>query len=109
MLAEASQALAERDSHALRAYAGIALVTPQSGKRAVVLMRRGRNGRLRNANLSLGPRQRPARPRESAALPSHGRALREVPARLLAVLCARAPQRDPLHDQSRRHASHSAA
>src|SRR5713101_7645871 len=49
VLAEASAALAERDYHALRAYAGIAPVTKQSGKRRMVLMRYACNGRLRNA------------------------------------------------------------
>lgn len=49
MLAEASQPLAERDYHALRCYAGCAPVTRQSGKRKLVLMRRGCSERLRNA------------------------------------------------------------
>ena len=49
VLAEASEALAERDYHALRAHAGIAPITKQSGKHRVVLMRYACNGRLRNA------------------------------------------------------------
>src|SRR5258706_8793458 len=49
MLAEASQALAARDYHALRAISGAAPITRQSGKSARVLMRRGCNGRMRNA------------------------------------------------------------
>jgi transposase len=49
VLAEASEALAERDYHALRAHAGIAPITKQSGKHRVVQMRYACNGRLRNA------------------------------------------------------------
>jgi transposase len=49
VLAEASGALAERDYHALRAHAGIAPITKQSGKHRVVQMRYACNGRLRNA------------------------------------------------------------
>jgi transposase len=49
MLSEASQAIAERDYHALRCYSGAAPVTRQSGKKKIVLMRRGCNERLRNA------------------------------------------------------------
>jgi transposase len=49
MLSEASQAIAERDYHALRCYSGSAPITHQSGKKKVVLMRRGCNERLRNA------------------------------------------------------------
>lgn len=49
MLAEASQALAERDYHSLRALCGTAPVTRQSGKRRLVGMRRACNHRLRDA------------------------------------------------------------
>ncbi|MFN7646564.1 MAG: transposase [Acidobacteriota bacterium] len=49
MLAEASQALTERDYHALRRYSGVAPITRSSGKRQSVLMRKSCNGRLRNA------------------------------------------------------------
>jgi transposase len=49
MLAEASQAIRERDYHALRSYAGAAPVTKQSGKRRVVQMRKACNPRLRDA------------------------------------------------------------
>jgi transposase len=49
MLSEASQAIAERDYHALRCYSGSAPITHQSGKKKIVLMRRGCNQRLRNA------------------------------------------------------------
>jgi transposase len=49
LLAEASQVIAERDYHALRAHAGVAPFSRQSGKRTPVPMRYGCNVRLRNA------------------------------------------------------------
>ena len=53
LLAEASQAFAVRDYHALRSLSGVAPVTRSSGKRkgkrAVVVMRRACNARLREA------------------------------------------------------------
>ena len=95
MLAEASQALAERDYRALRSYTGVAPVTWQSGKRKVVGMRRSCNPRLRNAvyHWSMVSIQHDERSREHyAALRkkghSHSRALRGVADRLLAVLTA---------------------
>jgi transposase len=48
MIAEAPQLLADRDYHALRAYAGVAPITRQSGKKSTVLMRYGCNLRVRN-------------------------------------------------------------
>lgn len=93
MLAEAWQALANRDYHALRCYAGAAPVTHQSGKRRKVVMRYGCNQRLRNAlyhwaRVSL---QKDARScdhyhRLRKKGHSHGRALRGVADRLLAML-----------------------
>ena len=95
MLAEASEALAERDYRALRSYTGVAPVTWQSGKRKVVGMRRSCNPRLRNAvyHWSMVSIQHDERSREHyAALRnkghSHSRALRGVADRLLAVLTA---------------------
>lgn len=95
MLAEASQAIAERDYHALRSYAGIAPITRQSGKKKSVVMRQGCNGRLRNAfyHWSRVSTQHDARSKQHyAALRakghSHGRALRGITDRLLAVLVA---------------------
>ena len=95
MLAEASQPLAERDYNAIRSYAGAAPITRQSGKRKVVVMRRGCNLRLRNAlyHWSRVSTQNDPRSKEHyAALRakghSHGRALRGVADRLLAVLVA---------------------
>lgn len=95
MLAEASQPLAKRDYHALRAHAGVAPVTKQSGKRAHVVMRHGCNARLRNAlyhwarvSTQVDPLSRD----QYAALRrrghSHGRALRTVADRWLRVLVA---------------------
>jgi transposase len=49
MLSEASQAIAERDYHALRSYSGAAPITRQSGKKKIVQMRYGCNQRLRSA------------------------------------------------------------
>ena len=93
MLAEASQAIAERDYAALRSYAGIAPITRQSGKKKSVVMRQGCNGRLRNAfyHWSRVSTQHDARSKQHyAALRakghSHGRALRGITDRLLAVL-----------------------
>jgi len=111
MLAEAAQALGERDYHALRAYAGIAPVTRQSGKKAVVLMRRGCNGRMRNAayhwarvSVQRDPVSRQHYHRLRARGHSHGRALRGVADRLLAMLCAMLRRRT-LFDPKRRHRS----
>ena len=95
MLAEASQPLAERNYHALRAHAGVAPVTKQSGKRAHVMMRRACDKRLRNAvyhwarvSTQLDPHSKA----QYAALRkqghTHGRALRSVADRLLRILVA---------------------
>jgi transposase len=77
MLAEGAHSLSLRDYHALRAHAGIATVTKQSGKIRQVLMRyRYRcNHRLRNA-FSLGSHQFPARSSQQTSLraPAPGRA-----------------------------------
>ncbi len=95
MLGEASQPLAERNYHALRAHAGIAPVTRQSGKSCSVIMRRACNKRLRNmiyhwARVSVqrdvNSRIRYRALREKGH--SHGRALRGVADRLLRMLIA---------------------
>ena len=95
LFAEASRLLAERDYHGLRAYTGIAPVTGQSGKRAAVLMRYGCNIRLRNAvyhwsrvSMQRDPRSREHYHRLRSNGHSHGRALRGLADRLLALLCA---------------------
>ena len=49
LFAEAAQPLAERDYQMLRTHSGVAPVTKQSGKRRLVVMRRGCNPRLRHA------------------------------------------------------------
>src|SRR5258708_3658105 len=49
IIAEAGAALTERNYDALRAHAGIAPITKQSGKHRTVLMRYACNGRLRHA------------------------------------------------------------
>ncbi len=95
MLAEASQPLADRDYHALRAHSGVAPITRQSGKRMQVLMRHGCNSRLRNAlyhwaRVSV-QHDASSRARYSALRAkgqTHGRALRTVADRLLCVLVA---------------------
>ncbi len=95
VLAEASAALAERDYQALRAYAGIAPVTKQSGKRRMVLMRYACNGRLRNALYHwarVAAMRDPSSKTYYAGLRQRGhsyaRALRSVADRLLRVLIA---------------------
>lgn len=95
MLAEASQPLGDRDYHALRSYAGVAPITRRSGKRHIVVMRQSCNQRLRNAiyHWSRVSTQCDERSREHYAElrrkgHSHGRALRGVADRLIAVLIA---------------------
>ncbi|GAC1660052.1 MAG: hypothetical protein NVS9B15_24190 [Acidobacteriaceae bacterium] len=95
LLAEAASLLAERDYQGLRAYAGVAPVTRQSGKKASVLMRYGCNLRLRNAlyhwsrvSMQHDPRSREHYHRLRNKGHSHGRALRGLADRLLALLCA---------------------
>jgi len=95
ILAEASHAVAKRDYHALRCYAGVAPVTRQSGKKRLVGMRYACNPRLRNAfyHWSRCSIQRDLRCREHYAElrargHSHGRALRGVADRLIIVLIA---------------------
>jgi transposase len=92
MISEASQALAERDYHALRSYTVVAPVTRQSGKRSSTVTRRSCNQRLRTAvyHWSMGSIQHDERSREQYASlrkkgHSHPRALRGVADRLLAI------------------------
>jgi transposase len=95
VLAEASGPLAERDYQALRAHAGIAPVTKQSGKRRTVVMRYACNGRLRYALYHwarVAATCDPASKTYYAALRQRGhsyaRALRSVADRLLRILVA---------------------
>lgn len=108
MLAEASGALAERDYHNLRAHAGIAPITKQSGKRCTVLMRYACNGRLRNALYHWARVASMCDPPSKAYYASlrnrghtHGRALRAVADRLLRILFAML-RNDSLFDTSKK-------
>jgi len=95
LIAEASAALAERDYHSLRAHAGIAPITKQSGKHRTVLMRYACNGRLRHALYNWA---RVAMMHDAASKTyytvlrrrghTHGCALRAVADRLLRILIA---------------------
>lgn len=107
MLAEASRPLAARDSQTLRAHAGAAPVTRQSGKSRFVAMRRRCNRRLRAAvfhwarnSIRLDPHRRThsQRLRERHG---HARALRGVADRLLDVLITMLSSRT-LYDPERR-------
>ena len=95
LLAEAWEPVRARDHHALRSLCGVAPVTRRSGKKCVVDMRQACHMRLRTAvyHWSRGAiqhdelskrRYRELRKRGH----SHGRALRTVSDRLLAVACA---------------------
>ena len=95
LLAEASEPLRRRDYHALRPLSGVAPVTKRSGKRSIVIVRRACHMRLRGAvyhwarvAIQHDPlsRHRYAELRKRGH--SHGRALRSVADRLLAVACA---------------------
>jgi len=95
LLAEASQAIADRDYQALRSYAGVAPVTRQSGNKKIVVMRRGCNNRLRNAvyhwsrvATMCDERSRSYYGQLRARGHSHGRALRTLADRWLTALVA---------------------
>lgn len=107
MLAEASRPLANRDYQTLRAHAGVAPVTRQSGKGRFVVMRRSCNGRLRSAlfhwartsiRLDAHCRAHYGRLRQRHG---HARALRGVADRLLGILVAMLTSRT-LYDPARR-------
>ena len=95
LLAEASEPVRTRDYRALRTLSGVAPVTRRSGKRCIVVMRNACHLRLRNAVYHWArvavqhdavSRNRYAALRKRGH--SHGRALRSVADRLLAVACA---------------------
>lgn len=95
LLGEATQALRSRDYHALRTLCGVAPVTKRSGKSRRVEMRQACSCRLREALYHwarVATQHDPvSRVRYSALRSrghSHGRALRSVADRLLAVACA---------------------
>jgi transposase len=95
LFAEAAQPLAERDSQVLRTHGGVAPVTKHSGKRRLVVMRRGCNPRLRHALYHMA---RVAMQRDAhfssvytvlrAKGQRHGQALRTLSDRLLRILVA---------------------
>ena len=95
LLAEAAQAVGDRDYKTLRALSGVAPITKRSGKRKQVVMRRACNPRLREALYHwarVAAQRDPTSKGRYAALRargcSHGRALRTVGDRLLYVACA---------------------
>lgn len=95
LLAEAFDALQRRDYAALRSLTGVAPVTKRSGKSCIVVRRQACHDRLANAmyHWARVAVQHDLRSRlKYAALRSrghsHGRALRSVADRLLAVACA---------------------
>ena len=106
LLAEASEPLRRRDYHALRTLSGVAPVTKRSGKRCVVVMRQACHMRLRSAVYHWArvaiQHDELSRRRYSALRQrghSHGRALRSVADRLLAVACAMLTRQAPFdHD-----------
>jgi transposase len=94
LLAEASAPLRRRDHHALRTLTGVAPVTKRSGKSHIVIMRYAAHRRLRNAVYHwarVAIQHDPRSHARYAALRrrghSHGRALRGVADRLLALAC----------------------
>ena len=110
MLSEASQAIADRDYHALRCYSGAAPITRQSGKKKIVLMRRGINQRLRNAlyhwarvSVVFDPQSKKRYAAMRACGHSHGRALRGMADRWLKVLTSMLST-NTLYDPKRRAA-----
>ena len=110
MLSEASQAIADRDYHALRCYSGAAPITRQSGKKKIVLMRRGINERLRNAlyhwarvSVVFDPQSKKRYAAMRACGHSHGRALRGMADRWLKTLTSMLTTRT-LYDAQRRAA-----
>jgi transposase len=95
VLGEAWCALRARDYEALRALAGVAPITRQSGKKKTVVMRHACNPRLREAtyhwarvSVQHDPLSRAKYLAMRSRGHSHGRALRGISDRLLNVACA---------------------
>ena len=109
LLSESSRAVAQRDAPALRAYAGVAPVTHQSGKTLKVSMRYACNIRLRNAlyHFAMGSLRDPVARRHYDRLRgeghTHARALRGVADRWVTVLMAML-RSGTLYDATRRKA-----
>jgi len=108
MLAEASQPLRDRDYQALRNYAGAAPVTRRSGKKMVIMMRYACNEQLRNAlyHWARTSMQNDDRAKQHYAEMrrhghSHGRALRGLADRNLAMLISMLKS-NTLYDAARR-------
>ena len=102
LLAEAAEPLRQRDYHALRALSGVAPVTRRSGKRCIVVRRQACQTRLRDAVYHWArvaiqhdelSRRRYAELRKRGH--SHGRALRGVADRPLAVACVMLARQTP--------------
>jgi transposase len=95
LLAEAAEPVRRRDYHALRTLSGVAPVTKRSGKRCIVIMRQACHMRLRSAvyhwarvAIQHDPLSRCRYAELRKRGHRHGRALRSVADRLLAVACA---------------------
>lgn len=108
LVAEAAELLRRRDDRALRVYAGVAAVTVQSGAVRRVRMRRAASHRLRvavhhwaHAAMQNDPRTRAAYVAHRARGHTHGRALRGIADRLLALACVLL-RKDELFDPVRR-------
>jgi transposase len=115
VLAEAITPLTDRDYHCLRALAGMAPVTQQSGKTCIVSMRRAYNRPLQHAlfhaagvHLQYDARARLTYARLRQHGHTHARAIRGVADRLLELIC-RLLRTGELYDPSRRVAQPSAA
>lgn len=109
LIAEAADLIATRDRDALRALAGLAPVTRQSGTRRVVCMRQACNERLRTAFYHwsrVSVQHDDAAKNYYATLRarghSHGRALRGVADRWVRILVAMLENRT-LYDPTHRH------
>lgn len=108
VLAEAFTPLVHRDYHALRALAGAAPVTQQSGNTRLVCMRHACQGRLRqalfhtaNVHMQHDPHARRVYVRLRQRGQSHARALRGVADRLLHLICVLLKKQTP-YDPRRR-------
>ena len=113
LLSEASGPLSRRDYQALRTLSGVAPVTKRSGKSHVVVMRYASHVRLRNTVYHWArvatQHDHESRTRYAALRRrghSHGRAIRGVADRLLAVACVLL-QRQTLFDPHFRQATAS--
>lgn len=115
LLAEARQPLQRRDYHALRTLSGVAPVTRRSGKSCLVMRRLARNHRLEQAVYHWAraavlhdPHARRRYGELRARGHSHGRALRTLGDRLLALACTLLRRQvlfDPDHQPQRRAAA----